>query len=293
VSNEYLLNILIRSFRFRPNVVKNCFRFIFDIIVSFCKMPFVTVVTLGSSGASDFLSNVVKPQSEGKSQLTGIREIGENELFEDYPFTHGDSKNVNENEDVLNLRKKSVSSVDLRLGQIPYNAESGYEGSGGSNSGSSSISSTSSSSCSSGSSCASTICSNNGSFSVLRNEDDLLFIANGDVKNAFSSTHGGTISKSSSQTQIQLVGGSIYGDKFFNGGSGGTVQGKANIWKTWIRNKLNLSKNGKYSFEGSSACLGHFGIKAVMIMTIIIAKFIIFLNEFSSFTLSYMLLLFW
>lgn len=44
----------------------------------------------------------------------------------------------------------------------------------------------------------------------------------------------------------------------------GTVQGRTNIWKTWIRNKLNLNRNGKYSLEGSMASLGPFNVKAVI-----------------------------
>lgn len=58
----------------------------------------------------------------------------------------------------------------------------------------------------------------------------------------------------------------------------GTVQGRTNIWKTWIRNKFNLNRNGKYSLEGSMASLGPFNVKAVKRKNQLISRLLISLK---------------
>ena len=182
-------------------------------------MPFVTVVSMGASAASDFITNAISSRQESKkdlhdtSVLTRIRPMGENELFaEDCVF--GNSSNVTKpscvkvSEVIPNgsVRRKSVSFIDLsnvglRLSLAPTVSESGYS---------------SNSSTSSGSSTGSEVLSPSA------------WLDHGNHTNGY-----------------------------------GSIQGKTTIWKSWIKNKLHLSKNGKYSLAGSLSSLGHFGIKVV------------------------------
>jgi hypothetical protein len=242
-------------------------------------MPFVTVVTLGSSAATEFLAK----GSEG-SRLTGIREMCENDLYDDYPFSKNKKKDKNDTvslhdtgkDEFSASRKRSVSFVDLSIpppikgtfGTLTE-AESGYSGSPMS-SGSSSNSSSSSSSC--GSDTASTLGAVGlNSFTQSKSEADLL-LPNG-ANHTYQSNISTTVingTSSNNSPSLFLPSANLQANNSSKVSlGGGTIQGKANIWKTWIRSKLNLAKNGKYSFEGNSAVLGHFGIKAVMIITLI------------------------
>lgn len=252
-------------------------------------MPFVTVVTLGASSATDFLSTTAE-----RSRLTGIREMSENDLYDDYPFSKKDPKKSKSGVNIINHeelgcdRKRSKSVVDLRcernldklISSSPPTIESGYNsGSPISSSGcSSSISSSSSSSCGSDS----TDCGVGLIHQRHKLEDD-------DILPCPGSRAVQLIHQSSTITLPPVVAnnhGYIPTPPLFiqsansvgnnsklslgGGGAGNVIQGKANIWKTWIRQKLNLTKNGKYSFQGSSTVLGQFGIKAVMKMMILL-----------------------
>lgn len=217
------------------------------------KMPFVTVVTLG---AGDLISSVVKPEAlEDKSTLLNIRAVDENEFYDDY----SDIKSSKLTASALQgTNKKSVSFLELSFLEKQGEAvpgESGYSsptGSSGSDNGSTSSSSSSSSSGSSISG-SSVICipnarhndsvaseTLNNAVEILRPVNTEPIISSGNLQ-SFSNNVGST-------TSINKIGG---------------TQTKANLWKSWIRNKLNLSKNGKYSLEGASANLGHFSVKTV------------------------------